>query len=66
MTEQKNEKTEIRLSLDETIMESFRRAASENNTTAEEVLEAFIKDYVVSSGHPETVVSGWPWSKGER
>ena len=31
MTEQKNEKTEIRLSLDETIMESFRRAASENN-----------------------------------
>lgn len=41
----------------------FRKVAMENGTTAEEVLADFIKDYVVSEGHPEQVVNIWPWSR---
>ncbi len=49
--------------IDEELAKQFKRAAEENGNTAEDVLLGFIKDYVVSSGHPEQVVNGWPWSK---
>ena len=41
----------------------FAEICAANGTRAEEVISAFIKDYVVSSGHPETVVGRWPWNK---
>ena len=48
---------------DAEIFECFANVAVENNTSAEEVLSSFIKDYIVSGGHPEAVVSKWPWSR---
>lgn len=45
------------------LLESFSRIAMVNNTTPEDVISDFIKDYVVSGGHPEKVVNRWPWNK---
>ncbi len=47
------------------IFDRFSKVAVENNTSAEEVLSSFIKDYIVSGGHPERVVNKWPWSRQE-
>lgn len=49
--------------VDEEIAELFKRAAIENGTTAREILSDFMKDYVVSNGHPEQVANRWPWNK---
>ena len=51
---------------DRELMELFERTAKENGTTCQKVLSDFIKDYVVSGGHPETVVGKWPWSRKEQ
>ncbi len=48
---------------DEELAVRFDEVCRVNGTSPEEVLSAFIKDYVVSSGHPEKVISKWPWSK---
>ena len=40
---------------DQDLMELFDRVARENGTTAQKVLSSFIKDYIVSGGHPELV-----------
>ncbi|MCR5575784.1 MAG: hypothetical protein K6F56_02120 [Oscillospiraceae bacterium] len=40
---------------DEELMDLFRKVAKKNGTTAELVLSNFIKDYIVSGGHPEHV-----------
>ena len=48
---------------DEELLGLFRKVAEENGSTAEEVLSSFIKDYIVSDGHPETVINGWPWNR---
>ena len=48
---------------DAEISARFAKVAVENNTSAEEVLSSFIKDYIVSGGHPEAVVNKWPWSR---
>ena len=40
---------------DQDLMELFDRVAKQNGTTAKKVLSTFIKDYVVSGGHPEKV-----------
>lgn len=45
------------------IFENFKRVAEENGVNAKEVLNDFIKDYIVSGGHPEMVVNKWPWNK---
>lgn len=45
------------------LLESFSRIAVSNNTTPEDVISDFIKDYIVSGGHPENVVNRWPWNK---
>ena len=40
---------------DRELMAMFERAAEANGRTGEEVLSAFIKDYIVSGGRPELV-----------
>lgn len=45
------------------LLERFKRVAKENYTSASDVLSDFVKDYVVSGGHPEQVVNRWPWNK---
>ena len=41
----------------------FAEVAAENNADPEVILRSFMKDYIVSGGHPETVVNRWPWNK---
>ncbi len=48
---------------DEELAVRFNEVCRFNRTSPEEVLSAFIKDYVVSGGHPEAVTSDWPWSR---
>ena len=48
---------------DAEISARFAEICAANGTGAEEVLSAFVKDYVVSGGHPENVVGKWPWNK---
>lgn len=43
------------LVLDEELIEKFERVARENGRSAEAVLSDFVKDYIVSGGHPELV-----------
>ncbi len=40
---------------DRELMALFERAARKNGRSAEEVLGTFIRDYIVSGGHPEQV-----------
>ena len=58
-----NNTIDTNLFFDEKIVSLFRKVAMENGTTAEEVLDNFMKDYIVSEGHPEQVVNIWPWSR---
>lgn len=51
--------------IDEEIAALFEKAAAENGYSAGEVLAGFVKDYIVSGGHPEQVVNRWPWSRKE-
>ena len=48
---------------DEELVVRFDELCRVNGTSPEELLSAFIKDYVVSGGHPETVIGKWPWSR---
>ena len=49
--------------IDEETATLFRKVASDNGVSAKEVLVDFMKDYIVSGGHPEQVVNKWPWNK---
>ena len=52
-----------RIEKDTVLLEDFERIAQKNKTTAEVVIADFIKDYIVSNGHPEKVVNKYPWNK---
>ncbi len=41
----------------------FAEICGRNGAAPERVLSSFIKDYIVSGGHPEQVANGWPWSR---
>lgn len=56
---------DFNLFVSEEISTLFKKVASENGVTAQDVLVDFMKDYIVSGGHPEQVVNKWPWSKKE-
>ena len=56
---------DFNLFVDEEIATLFRKVAAENGATAKDVLVDFMKDYIVSGGHPEQVVNRWPWNKKE-
>ena len=44
------------------VHDKFREAAAQQGESADEILSDFMKDYIVSGGHPEQVVNRWPWS----
>lgn len=56
---------DFNLFVDEETATLFRKVAEENGVTAKDVLVDFMKDYIVSGGHPEQVVNRWPWNKKE-
>ena len=41
----------------------FAEVAAHNGESADEILSGFMKDYIVSGGHPEQVINKWPWNK---
>ena len=49
--------------IDPAVTTRFEEVAIENGTSATEVLTDFMKDYIVSNGHPEQVRNRWPWNK---
>ncbi len=55
--------TDLNLWIDSEMIERFKKVAEENEASAKEVLTDFMKDYIVSSGHPERVVNKWPWNR---
>lgn len=54
---------DFNLFIDEELATLFRKGTSKNGVAAKDVLTDFMKDYVVSGGHPEQVVNKWPWNK---
>ena len=48
---------------DSEICLQFKRVAERNGESADEILQSFMKDYIVSGGHPEQVTNKWPWNK---
>ena len=58
-----NERKDPGILKDEELKKLFDKVTLENGTTAKEVLNDFMKDYIVSNGHPEQVVNKWPWNK---
>ncbi len=51
------------IAADSELATRFAVICEANGTSPEEVLSAFIKDYIVSGGHPETVIGKWPWNR---
>ena len=41
----------------------FEKVCTENGVSAKNILEIFMKDYIVSGGHPEQVTGGMPWNR---
>ena len=52
--------------IDEGLAKDFVRVCTNNGVTAEFILGGFIRDYIVSGGHPEHVIGGMPWNKRSR
>ena len=53
---------DFNLFIDESIADDFKRVCEKNDVSAKMVLETFMKDYIVSGGHPEQVTGGMPWN----
>ncbi len=52
---------------DKELIAKFEKVAVQNGESADDILSNFMKDYIVSSGHPEQVANKWPWnSKAEK
>ena len=51
------------LSLDSELAALFKKVCAENGYPPQTVLDGFMKDYIVSGGHPEHVTGGMPWNK---
>ena len=47
----------------ENSLPSSEKALPKMALRTKDVLTDFMKDYVVSGGHPEQVVNKWPWNK---
>ena len=48
--------------LDNELFAKFEKAAAQNDESADKILTDFMKDYIVSRGHPELVKNRWPWN----
>ena len=49
--------------VEEELAARFERAAAENGSTPDVILDNFIKDYIVSAGHPDKVEGARPWNR---
>ena len=58
-----SEIVDFNLFIDGELATLFWKGTSENGVAAKDVLTDFMKDNVVSGGHPEQVVNKWPWNK---
>ena len=56
-------KKEERPAIDKELWLQFTKAAAQNGESPEAILSDFMKDYIVSGGHPEQVANKWPWNK---
>ena len=63
---EKSNIVDFNLFIDAEIAKLFEKVCTENNISAKEVLEIFMKDYIVSGGHPEQVTGGMPWNRKSR
>ena len=45
------------------LFDDFKRVAEKNGFSTKEIMSDFMKDFIVSDGHPELVVNRWPWNK---
>ena len=48
---------------DEELNQQFAEIAAKNKTTPKEILSDFMRDYIVSDGHPEQVTGKWAWNQ---
>ena len=53
----------LTLSIDEELAKRFCKVAADNGLSPQTVLDSFMKDYTVSSGHAENVIGGMPWNR---
>ena len=52
-------KGRIEIDLGEELMEKLNAITEERRTTPEDLIQSFILDYIVSGGHPMSVVNNW-------
>ena len=52
--------------IDAELANNFEQVCADNGVTAKFVLGAFVRDYIVSGGHPEHVTGGMPWNRKSR
>ena len=57
---------DFNLIIDAELAKDFERVCAENNVSAKVILGAFVRDYIVSGGHPEQVTGGMPWNRKAR
>ena len=53
----------VEIAVERETFAQFREAAGRHGRSAEELLNCFMKDYIVSDGHPEQVSGGQPWNR---
>ena len=49
--------------IDAELANDFEQVCADNGVTAKFVLGAFVRDYIVSGGHPEHVTGSMPWNR---
>ena len=54
---------DFNLFIDASIASDFKRVCEKNGVSEKLILETFMRDYIVSDGHPEDVTGGMPWNK---
>lgn len=57
---------DFNLIIDAELAKDFERVCADNGVTAKFILGAFVRDYIVSGGHPEHVTGGMPWNRKRR
>ena len=53
----------VEITVERETFAQFKEAAGRHGRAAEELLICFMKDYIVSDGHPEQVSGGQPWNR---
>ena len=53
----------VEIAVERETFAQFKEAAGRHGRSAEELLNCFMKDYIVSDGHPEQISGGQPWNR---